>query len=160
MELPTAFVSFSSADAQFYRTMRTWRPGTSARFRFTDCQIAQEIHTNDETHIKALGRERIEENGYYISLIGDGVNETSQSVQWLTEVAIERKCTIVAINLNGATCLQKERTPKALIGVGAIFVPFSATALRVALEKYQRHEKGNWHYKEELYTRMREKNLA
>ena len=70
MGLPRTFVGFSSTDIHYYRLMCAWKENKHIDFNFTDCQLTQEINSDDEYYIKKKCRERIEIAGTFISLIG------------------------------------------------------------------------------------------
>ena len=70
MGLPRTFVGFSSTDLHWYRLMLAWKENEYIDFNFADCQLAQEIDSENETYIKRKCRERIGMAGTFISLIG------------------------------------------------------------------------------------------
>ena len=59
MGLPRTFVGFSSTDILSYRLMLAWKEHQHIDFDFTNCQLGQEINSEDETYIKRRCRERI-----------------------------------------------------------------------------------------------------
>ena len=52
MGLPRTFVGFSSTDILSYRLMTAWKNNEHIDFDFTDCQLSQEIYSEDEAYIK------------------------------------------------------------------------------------------------------------
>jgi len=70
MGLPRTFVGFSSTDLHYYRLMLAWKQNEHIDFNFADCQLEQEIDSDNESYIKRKCRERINLAGSFISLIG------------------------------------------------------------------------------------------
>jgi hypothetical protein len=70
MGLPRTFVGFSSSDIHYYRLMLAWKAHEHIDFNFTDCQLEQQLNSEDESYIKRKCRERIFMAGTYIMLIG------------------------------------------------------------------------------------------
>ena len=99
MGLPRTFVGFSSTDIHNYRLMLAWKANENIDFNFTNCQLASELKSNDETYIKRKCRERITTAGKYALLIGADTKSKHKYVRWEAEVAIEKNCTIIGINL-------------------------------------------------------------
>src|SRR2546427_11173613 len=122
MGLPRTFVGFSSTDIHCYRLMQAWKQNQRIDFNFTDCQLPDVIRSDDEAYVKRRLRERIDMAGTFAMLIGEDTRFQRKFVPWEAEVAIEKGCTLVGINLNGARAID-ERCPGVLKNVGAIFVP-------------------------------------
>jgi hypothetical protein len=154
MGLPRTFVGFSSADIACYRLMQAWKAHEHIDFNFTDCQLPEAINSENENYIKGRCRERINMAGKYIMLIGQDTRSKHKYVRWEAEVALEKDCTIIGVNLdssrqfNGATC------PPIIKNIGAIFVPFSPKIIAYALENYKMHPNKNYHYNEATYKSL------
>ena len=69
MPLPRTFVGFSSTDIGLYRMMCAWKFHEKIDFDFCDCQLKEELNSEDETYSKRKCRERINMAGTYIMLI-------------------------------------------------------------------------------------------
>jgi hypothetical protein len=54
MGLPRTFVGFSSTDIHYYRLMLAWKHHEHIDFNFTDCQLHNEIRSNNEARIRSL----------------------------------------------------------------------------------------------------------
>lgn len=52
MGLPRTFVGFSSTDIHYYRLMCAWKEHENIDFNFVNCQLSQEINSEDEAYIK------------------------------------------------------------------------------------------------------------
>jgi hypothetical protein len=154
MGLPRTFVGFSSSDIHYYRLMLAWKEHEHIDFNFTNCQLGQEINSENEVYIKQKCRERIVMAGTFAILIGGDTRSKHKYVRWEIEVAIEKKCRIIGINLDGLRRVNPTTCPTNIRNIGAIFVPFSPKIVSFALENYQMHPNDDYHYKDEIYTRL------
>lgn len=85
-----------------------------------DCQLASEVNSSIESYIKKRCRERINMSGYYIMLMGEDTRYKHIYVTWEAEVALEKGCTIIGVNLNGNKFIDPIRTPDVIKNIGAI----------------------------------------
>jgi hypothetical protein len=154
MGLPRAFVGFSSTDIRYYRLMLAWKEHEHIDFSFADCQLSSEINSEDENYIKRKCRERINMAGKYVMLIGEDTRNKYKYVWWEAEIAIEKGCTIIGVNLDGARQIVEKTCPPIIRDIGAIFVPYSPKLIAYALENYKMKESGNYHYKDEVYRQL------
>ena len=153
MGLPRAFVGFSSTDINYYWLMCAWKENKNIDFNFADCQLDEEINSEDEVYIKRKCRERIKMAGKYVMLIGKDTKSKHKYVRWEAEVAIEKGCTIIGVNLDSSRKMVKDTCPPIIHGIGAIFVPFSAHIIAYAIENYEMPgDNKNYHYKDKIYT--------
>jgi len=154
MGLPRTFIGFSSTDIHYYRLMKAWKQNENIDFNFTDCQLQNDINSDDETYVKRICRERINMAGKFIMLIGKDTRSKYKWVRWEAEVAIEKGCTIIGVNLDGERKIITETCPPIIRNIGAIFVPFSPYIIKYALENYKMHDSGNYYYKDEVYNKL------
>ncbi|MDK7585044.1 TIR domain-containing protein [Alcaligenes faecalis subsp. phenolicus] len=154
MGLPRTFVGFSSADIHYYRLMLAWKENEHIDFNFTNCQLSQEIHSENEAYIKSKCRERIGMAGTFAVLIGQDTRSKHKYVRWEMEVAIEKNCRIIGINLDGSRRVVDSTCPPIIRNIGAIFVPFSPKIVAYALENYQMKPNDDYHYKDEVYKKL------
>jgi hypothetical protein len=133
--------------------MQAWKENQRIDFNFTDCQLPDAVRSDDEAYVKRRVRERIDMAGTYAMLIGEDTRFQRKFVPWEAEVAIEKGCTLIGINLNGARA-SDGRCPTVLKNVGAIFVPFSPKIVAYALEHYRGNREKDWHYKDEVYRQL------
>jgi hypothetical protein len=56
MGLPRTFFGFSSTDIRYYRLMLAWKEHEHIDFDFTNCQLQDEINSEDEAYIKTKVR--------------------------------------------------------------------------------------------------------
>lgn len=155
MGLPRTFVGFSSTDIHYYRLMQAWKKNENIDFNFTDCQLTTDLNSEDENYIKRRCRDRINMAGKYVMLIGKDTNSKHKYVRWEAEVAIEKKCTIIGVNLNGSKRMQTAACPPVIRDIGAIFVPFSPKIVAYALENYSMHDdNGNYYFKDSVYEQL------
>jgi hypothetical protein len=134
--------------------MLAWKANVHIDFNFTNCQLQQEIRSEDEAYIKRLCRERIDMSGTFVQLIGADTRWKYKYVRWEAEVAIEKGCTIIGANLDGARRVQEATCPPIIRDVGAVFVPFSPRIIQYALEHWTMMDGGAWHYNEHVYTEL------
>jgi len=153
MGLPRTFVGFSSTDIHYYRLMQAWKQNQHIDFNFSDCQLPDAVCSDDEDYVKRRLRERIDMAGTYAMLIGAHTKYQRKFVPWEAEVAIEKGCTLIGINLNAARSID-DLCPTILRNMGAIFVPFSPSIVAYALENYKGNRDKDWHYKNDVYKQL------
>jgi len=154
MSLPRTFVGFSSNDVNYYRLMQAWKGHEHIDFDFCDCQLPGAIDSEDEDYIKRLCRTRINMAGTYILLIGSDTRFKRKYVRWETEIAIEKKCRIIGVNLDGWRRINPATCPVVIQDTGAMFVPFSPQIVAYALENAIRNDSKNWEFLDGTYTHL------
>jgi len=154
MALPTTFVGFSGTDIGYYWLMRAWKENERIDFDFRDCQLHDEINSEDEDYIKRKCRQRIMLASRFILLIGEDTRYRYKYVRWEAEMAIEKGCTIIAVNLDGSRRMVERTCPPVIREIGAVFVAFSPGIVKHAIENYKMHESGNYHYRDEVYRSL------
>lgn len=154
MGLPRTFVGFSSTDIHYYRLMLAWKENAHIDFNFTNCQLGQEINSENEDYIKRKCRERISMAGTFAVLIGQDTRSKHKYVRWEMEIALEKKCRIIGINLDGSRRVNAATCPAIIRNIGAVFIPFSPEIVAFALENYEMHPDKDYHYKDETYTKL------
>lgn len=154
MGLPRTFIGFSSTDIHCYRLMQAWKAHERIDFNFVDCQLETEVNSDNEAYIKNKCRERINMAGTYALLIGKDTRSKHKYVRWEAEVALEKNCRIIGINLDGSRQIVDATCPPILRDIGAIFVPFSPKIVAHALGNWKMEPKDNWHYKDEIYKQL------
>lgn len=154
MGLPRTFVGFSSTDIKSFWLMLAWKAHEHIDFDFANCQLDTEINSENEQYIKSKCRERIGLAGTFAALIGQDTKSKHKYVRWEIEVALEKGCRIIAINLDGSRHMNENTCPPILKDVGAVFVPFSAKIIAYALEHYGKQTSGNYYYPENVYTKL------
>lgn len=154
MALSRTFVGFSSTDIRYYWLMKAWKVNEYIDFNFTDCQLGSEINSENETYIKNKCRERINMAGTFAVLIGQDTRSKHKYVRWEIDVAIEKKCRIIGINIDGSKRVVDSTCPPIIRNIGAIFVPFSQKIIAHALEDYQMNPNDDYHYKDEVYRQL------
>lgn len=155
MGLPRTFVGFSSTDIHYYRLMQAWKANENIDFNFTDCQLHNEVNSENEVYIKHKCRERINMAGKYVMLIGQDTKSKYKYVRWEAEVAIEKGCTIIGVNLDGSRTMVRATCPPIIRDIGAIFVSFSPNIIAYAIQNYKMHgDNDNYHYKDHVYKNL------
>jgi hypothetical protein len=154
MGLPRTFVGFSSRDIHYYRLMLAWKAHEHIDFDFTNCQLDGEVNSQDEAYIKRKCRERIGMAGTFAVLIGRDTRTKHKYVRWEMEVALEKECRIIGINLDGSRRMVDATCPPIIKNIGAVFVPFSPKIVAYALENYKMHPNDDYHYKDGIYIQL------
>jgi hypothetical protein len=134
--------------------MLAWKANERIDFNFTDCQLQQEIFSEHEAYIKRICRERISLAGKYVMLIGQDTRYKHKYVRWEAEVALEKGCTIIGVNLNNERRMVEPTCPPVIRDIGAVFVPFSPKIVAHALQNYTMQQSKNYHYNETTYARL------
>ena len=70
------------------------------------------------------------------------------------EVAIEKNCTIIGVNLDGSRKMVESKCPPVIRDIGAIFVPFSPKIIKYAIENYKMHDSDNYYYPDSVYKSL------
>jgi MTH538 TIR-like domain (DUF1863) len=130
MGLPRTFIGFSGKDIREYRLMLAWKAHKHIDFDFADCQLQFELRSEDEIYIKSKCRERINMSGTYIMLIGTDTKSKHKYVRWEAEVAIEKRCRIIGVNLDKSRHMVQDTCPSIIRDIGAVFVAYSPGIIR------------------------------
>lgn len=154
MGLPRTFVGFSSTDIHYYRLMLAWKANEHIDFDFADCQLSDAVNSEDEAYIKRKCRERINMAGTFAVLIGNDTRSKHKYVRWEMEVAIEKKCRIIGINLDASRKVVDSTCPPIIRNIGAIFVPYSPKIVAYALKNYVMKSSDDYSYKDHVYTEL------
>jgi hypothetical protein len=156
MALPRTFVGFSSSDISYYHLMCAWKAHDHIDFDFADFQIDEAINSTNEYYIKQVCRNKIRRADIYALLIGSDTYLKTTFVKWEIEVAIEKGCHLVGININNARS-KDYRCPNFFANKGAMFVPFSSRIVAKALAPWTRRpllpgEPDDWNFSDTTYT--------
>lgn len=155
MGLPRSFVGFSSTDMLQYRLMLAWKAKENIDFDFYNCQLQNEINSDDEDYIKRKCKERIKLATTYVMLIGKDTRRKMNYVKWEAEVAIEKQCRIIGVNLDGWRRINEATCPRVIKNVGATFVPYSPIIVAHALRHAEYKSSDDWEFLDETYTALR-----
>lgn len=154
MSIPRTFVGFSSTDIRYYRLMLAWKENENIDFDFTNCQLGEEINSENETYIKSKCRARINMAGTFAVLIGQDTRYKYKYVRWEMEVAIEKNCRIIGINLDKSRRVVDSTCPPIIRNIGAIFIPFSPKIVAFALEHYKMQTSDDYYYQDHVYSQL------
>jgi hypothetical protein len=134
--------------------MGAWKEKENIDFDFIDVQLAQVINSEDEDYIKRRCRDRIGMASTFLMLIGEDTRHKHKYVRWEAEVAIEKKCRLIGVNLDNWRFMNPDTCPKILQNSGALFVPFSPHIIQTALQSREVHNDRDWNYKDDVYTKL------
>jgi hypothetical protein len=151
MSRPRTFVGFSSTDLHYYRLMQAWKAHEHIDFNFVDCQLQRELVSENEQYINRKCRERINMAGTYIMLIGQDTRRKHKYVRWEAEVALEKDCRVIGVNVDRTRGVNSDTCPPIIRNIGAVFVPFSSRIVAHAIETHKQHEYGDWDYTDQTY---------
>jgi hypothetical protein len=135
MALQRTFVSFSSTDIGRYRLMCAWKAHEHIGFNFADFQLDEAINSKNPSYIKSVCRKKIVRSDTFVLLIGIDTWKKTEFVQAEVEIAIEKECRLIGVNLNN--CRFKDVwCPSFFADKGALFVPFSSRVVAEALKPW------------------------
>jgi hypothetical protein len=154
MGTPRTFVGFSSTDISKYWLLRAWKKSENIEFDFCDCQLREELNSENEEYIKRKCRDRLDMAGTYIMLIGEDTRHKHKYVRWEAEIAIEKECRIIAVNLDQWRTVNESTCPLVIRNVGAVFIPFSAKIINHALKHFVRKQRDYCYYTDEFYKQL------
>ena len=147
------YVGFSSTDKRYFDLMKAWKANENQDFDFIDCQLDKAIDSENEDYIKRKCRECIKTSSTFIQIIGNDTKHKHKYVRWEAEVALEKNCRVICININGLR--EKDSLcPPILDNIGAVFVPFNQAIIQYAINNFPKKEKENWHYPDSVYREL------
>jgi len=144
------FVGFDSEDKRYFDLMKAWKKNKNIDFDFIDLQIEKEINSDNEQYIKNILRDKITRSGTFIQIIGDNTKSKHKYVRWEAEVAIEKDCRLICVNIDGSRNMT-DLTPPILKNKGAMFVPFNASIIKYTLDNFTKEDSKNWHWEDSVY---------
>lgn len=147
------FIGFSSTDLHYFNLMKAWKENDNFDFDFINMQLVSSINSHNEQYIKWIIRQKIQNSGTFIQLIWDDTRRKHKYVRWEAEVAIEKNCRIICVNLNWSKC-KDDLCPPILDNIWAIFVPFNHKIIMYALKNFTQRSKDNWYYENIIYTNL------
>jgi hypothetical protein len=100
MALTRTFVSFSSTDIGRYRLMCAWKAHEHIDFDFADFQLDEAINSKNPSYIKSVCRAKIRRADTFVLLIGADTWQKTVFVKAEVEVATEKECRLIGVNLN------------------------------------------------------------
>ncbi len=158
MQLPRTFVGFSSTDISRYYLMCAWKAHEHIDFNFADFQLDAAINSEDEDYIKRVCRAKIRQADTYALLIGTDTFTKTTFVKWEIEVALEKGCRLIGVNLNNGR-FKDWQCPHFFSDKGALFVPFSSRIVAIALEPWNRPARvpwrpNDWYFPDLVYTAL------
>lgn len=151
--LPRTFVSFSSTDKRWYDLMCAWKAHDHINFNFADFQLDEAINSRTPWYIKAKCAEKVRRADTLVLLIGNDTATKTVYVKHEVEVAVEKGCRLIGVNLNN--CRYRDALcPRFFERVGALFVPFSSRILAEAIRWVKQDASDHYWYSDEVYRRL------
>ena len=134
--LPRAFVSFSSTDIARYQMMCAWKANEHIDVNFADFQL-DEANSKNENYIKRTCCEKIQPADTFVLLIGNDTFTKTTFVKWEVDVAIEKGCRLIGVNINNCRFKDRWLCPYFFADKGAVFVPFSSRIVAEAMKPHR-----------------------
>jgi hypothetical protein len=154
-DLARTFVSFSSADKGRYDLMCAWKAHEHINFNFANFQLDEAISSENPTYIKWVCRNKVKKVDTFVLLIGEDTFTKTLFVRAEVEVAIEKGCRLIGVNLNNCR-FRDSLCPYFFADKGALFVPFSSRILAKALEWTKGPSSlgipDDWQFRDSVYT--------
>jgi MTH538 TIR-like domain (DUF1863) len=151
-----AFVSFSSTDIGRYHMMCAWKANEHIDFNFADFQLDEAINSENENYIKRTCREKIRQADTFVLLIGNDTFTKTTFVKWEAEVAIEKGCRLIGVNINNCRFKDRWLCPYFFADKGAVFVPFSSRIVAEAMKPHRFEsltgQTRDFHFYDHIYT--------
>jgi hypothetical protein len=151
--LARTFVSFSSADKSRYDLMRAWKAHEHINFNFADFQLEEAIKSQNPYYIKSVCAAKVRRADTLVLLIGNDTYTKTIFVKDEVEVAVEKGCRLIGVNLNNCR-FRDSLCPSFFASVGAMFVPFSSRILAEALRWQKQGTDSAYYFFDEVYTRL------
>jgi len=148
------FVGFDSEDKRYFDLMKAWKYNKSMDFDFIDLQLNVGINSNSEVYIKSLLRKKITNAGTFVQVIGNNTKSKHKYVRWEAEVAIEKNCRLICVNINGDSSMNDSLTPPIPKNKGTMFVPFNASIIKYTLDNFVKKENDNWYWNNSVYEEL------
>ena len=154
-DLARTFVSFSSADKGRYNLMCAWKAHEHIDFNFADFQLDEAIGSKNPYYIKRVCAAKIRRVDTFVLLIGNDTYTKTVFVKDEVEVAIEKGCRLIGVNLNNCR-FRDALCPDFFADKGAMFVPYSSRILGMALTWSKPRPNtalpDDWSYLDKTYT--------
>jgi len=120
MGLPRAFVGFSSTAMHCYRSCRRGKPRAYGIQTSSTASWSSNL-LGERAYIKRTCGERIGMAGTSSCLIGEDTKWKYRYVRWETEVALEKDCRIIGVNLDHSRQMVAKNLPPSHPGCRALF---------------------------------------
>lgn len=152
-DLPRTFVSFSSADKSRYDLMCAWKAHEHIDFNFADFQLDEAINSHTPYYIKSVCAAKVRRADTFVLLIGNDTYTKTVFVKDEVEVAVEKGCRLIGVNLNN--CRSRDSLcPGFFANVGALFVPFSSRIIAKAMTWQRQGSSTGYCFPDELYLEL------
>ncbi|CAE79345.1 TIR domain-containing protein [Bdellovibrio bacteriovorus] len=130
-------------DMDYYRTMKMWVGNKNINFDFNNAHDLNTLRDgSSEETIKRKLRERMNNAGLLVVLVGEKTRNLYKYVRWEIEIALKDGIPIVVANLNGKRSFDDHRCPAILDNELALHVSFNSKVMQKAFDEWPRE-----HYK-------------
>jgi hypothetical protein len=152
MDRPRVIVGFNASDAHYFELMQAWEKSGAFDFEFCTCHLGSAIGET-ETTIKRICRSRIRQGSSFLLLIS-ATTRSDRYAQWEAEVALEKECNIIGVNLDGSRTMDPAKCPAVIQNIGALFVPFSPQIIAYAVKHPHHRMLGDWTFTDVVYRQL------
>jgi hypothetical protein len=131
--------------------MCAWKANEHINFNFADFQLDEAINSQNPYYIKSVCAAKVRRTDTFVLLIGQDTYTKTVFVKDEVEVAIEKGCRLIGVNLSNNR-FKDELCPSFFANVGAMFVPFSSRIMTEALRWQKQGSALNYYFFDEVYT--------
>jgi hypothetical protein len=135
--------------------MCAWKAQEHIDLDFADFQLDERINSRIPAYIKSVSRDKIRRADTFILLIGTDTSQKTTFVKDEVEVAIEKGCRLIGVNINNSR-FKDDWCPHWFASKGALLVPFSPRIVAKALGPWTRPAGGvqDWYFPDTTYTSL------
>lgn len=150
-------------DITYYNTMKMWVGNKKINFSFNNAHDLNKLRDgSSEETIKRKLRERMNNAGLLVVLVGEKTRYLYKYVRWEIEIALKDGIPIIVANLNEKRRFDDHRCPAILDGELALHVSFRSKIIQRAFEIWpNEHYKlkaqgktGDYYFKDEVYEEL------
>ena len=133
--------------------MCAWKAHEHIDFNFADFQLDEAINSQNPYYIRSVCAAKVRRVDTLVLLIGNDTYTKTVFVKHEVEVAHEKGCRLIGVNLNNCR-FQDALCPAYFANLGALFVPYSSRIMAKALA-WQRQGSSPWyHFTDDFYTQL------
>jgi hypothetical protein len=165
MSLKThTYIAFDAdTDMRLYNIMRAWKSHNGIDFNFENAHDLNTLRSySSEETIKRRLRERMNQTGLMILLVGENTKNLYKFVRWEIETAMDLGLPIIVVNLNEKRTQDSTLCPPIIRDRLAVHIPFKKEIIRFAMDNwpanhyaYKSEGKDSWYYYEDsIYEKL------
>lgn len=150
-------------DMDYYKTMKMWVGNKNINFDFNNAHDLNTLREgSSEETIKRKLRERMNNAGLLVVLVGEKTRNLYKYVRWEIEIALKDGIPIIVANLNGKRRFDDHRCPAILDNELALHVSFNSKVMQKAFDEWPRDhynlkaqgKSGNYLFPDQVYEQL------